>query len=305
MTDAALPSASDADRRGGLLAVAGAYFVWGAMPLFVKLISFADAREVLAQRILWAVPAALAAVFIISGWRRGLKELRAAFKPRMLGVLAASAVFIFFNWALYVYLVMQERVMEAALAYFISPLVAVAVGVSFFKEKSSRAQYAALALAAVGVVVQGFALGAPPWMALALCVSWSAYAVIRKWAPVPAATGLLIETLALAPVALVFLYWTAADVGLAFNYGFGQAVLLALSGPLTALPLILFAFGARRVSFTATGLLQFLAPSLQFLIGLAFGEPFTMLRAISFALIWAGLGFFALDTIRRVQQAPA
>lgn len=302
MSDAALPDAAEQNRRAGLFAVMGAYATWGFLPLFIKLLGFADAREVLAQRILWGIPAALLAVFLISGWRRGLRELREGFKPRMLGVLAGSAFFIFFNWGLYVWLVMHARVIEAALAYFIAPLVAIAVGVLFFKERSSKAQLLAVSLAAIGVVIQGVALGAPPWLALALCATWSAYAVIRKWAPVPAATGLFIETLALAPVAIGLLYWTASETQLGFSMGWGEAILLALSGPVTALPLMLFAFGARRVSFTATGLLQFLAPSLQFVTGLVFGEPFTLLRGISFAVIWAGLAFFVWDAASRARM---
>lgn len=300
MTDAALPvSPSDADRRAGFIAAASAYLIWGFLPLYLKLLSFADVREVLAQRILWCAPAALAAVFIMSGWRTGLRELAAAFRPKMFLTLVASAFFIFFNWGLYVWLVLQARVIESSLAYFLAPLVSVAVGVLFFKEKIRTPQIIALTLAFVGVIVQGIALGAPPWAALALCGTWSVYAVIRKRAAVPAATGLFVESIALAPVAVGLLMWTASDVPLAFNSSWSHLGLLALAGPVTAIPLMAFAFGARRVSFTALGLLQFLAPTLQFATGLAFGEPFTTLRAVSFALIWVGLIFFAWDTLRR------
>jgi len=302
MTEAALPTEpSDADRRAGFLAAAAAYVMWGFLPLYIKLISFADAREVLAQRIIWCVPAAFLAVFLISGWRRGWREIGEALLPRMLGTLGASAFFIFFNWAIYVWLVLNARVIESSLAYFLSPLVSVAVGVMFFSEPISRAQIAALALAAVGIVVQGMALGAPPWMALLLCATWSVYAVIRKRAPVPAATGLLIETLALAPVAAGLLFWVAAEGALAFNTGWDHALLLAIAGPATALPLLAFTFGARRITFVALGLLQFLAPSLQFATGIAFGEPFTPMRAASFVLIWIGLGLFSWDTLRRAR----
>jgi chloramphenicol-sensitive protein RarD len=248
------------------------------------------------------VPAAIAAVFVMSGWRRGLKEIASAFKPRMLGALVLSAVFIFFNWGLYVWLVLQERVLDAALAYFISPLVAVAAGVLLFKESATKAQCIAIGLAAVGVVLQGVALGALPWMSLALCATWSAYAIIRKWAPVPAATGLLVETLALTPAAVGLLYWTASAAPLSFNESWSHAILLAIAGPITALPLVLFTFGARRTSFTATGLLQFLAPSLQFVTGVMFGEPFTVLRGVSFVVIWAGLGFFIWDAVNRARS---
>jgi chloramphenicol-sensitive protein RarD len=296
------PATDESDRRAGFIAAASAYAMWGFLPLYLKLISFADVREVLAQRMVWAIPAALIAIAIMSGVRKGAREIAAALNPRMLGTLLASAAFIFMNWGIYVYLVLHERVIESSLAYFLSPLVSVAIGVTVFRERINAPQIAALTLALAGVVVQGFALGAPPWMALALCATWQAYAVIRKRAPVPAAVGLFIECLAMAPVAFLLFHWAAADAPLAFSQGNVQAILLALAGPVTAIPLMAFAFGARRVSFTALGLLQFLAPTLQFSTGIAFGEPFTPLRAISFALIWAGLAFFAWDTLRRARR---
>lgn len=292
---------SEAEQRAGFIAAASAYVMWGFLPLYLKLISFADVREVLAQRILWAIPAAFIAIFALSGWKRGLSELSTVRNPRMFATLALSAGFIFVNWGLYVWLVLNERVIESSLAYFLAPLVSVAVGVLFFGEKIRIAQIVALLLALAGVIVQGIALGAPPWMALALCATWSVYAVIRKRAAVPAATGLFIECLAIAPVALGLLWFAAQDAPLSFNESWWNAVLLALAGPVTALPLMAFGFGARRVSFTALGLLQFLAPSLQFATGIAFGEPFTLLRGVSFALIWTGLGFFAWDTLRRAR----
>lgn len=294
-------SPSEEERRAGFMAAAAAYVIWGFLPLYLKLFSMVDVREVLAQRILWAAPSAFIAVFLMSGWRPGWQEIARALNPRMIATLALSSAFIFVNWGIYVYLVLHERVIESSLAYFLAPLVAVGVGVLFFGEKITAPQLIALALALVGVVVQGLALGAPPWAALALCATWSAYAVIRKRAPVPAAVGLLIESLALAPLAACLLFWASSDAPLSFTSDWGMAVLLAVAGPVTALPLMAFAFGARRVSFTTLGLLQFLAPSLQFATGIAFGEPFTPLRAVSFVLIWVGLVFFSWDTLRRAR----
>lgn len=306
MSDAAAPltsSPSEAERRAGFLSAASAYVVWGFLPLYLKLLHTVDVREVLAQRILWAAPSALLAVFLMSGWRSGLREISTALKPSMIATLAVSACFIFVNWGLYVYLVLHERIVESALAYFLAPLVAVAVGVLFFGEKIRTPQIVALALALVGVVVQGFALGAPPWMALALCATWSVYAVIRKRAAVPSAVGLLIESLALMPLVVGLLWWASSEAPLSFTSDWSMALLLAIAGPVTAIPLMAFAFGARRVSFTTLGLLQFLAPTLQFSTGLAFGESFTPLRAASFVLIWLGLAFFAWDTLRRPRHA--
>lgn len=302
MSEAAVPATpANEERRNGFLAAAAAYVMWGFLPLYLKLMQDVDVREVLAQRIIWCVPAAFVAVLVMSGWKRGLREIGEALRPRMFLTLLVSACFIFVNWGVYVWLVLQARVIESSLAYFLAPLVSVAIGVLFFKERISTPQQIALALALVGVIVQGIALGAPPWMALALCATWSVYAVIRKRASVPAATGLLVEALALAPLALGLLYWVAQSAPLAMTADWRHAIVLALAGPVTALPLMAFAFGARRVSFTALGLLQFLAPSLQFATGLAFGEPFTSLRAVSFVLIWIGLVFFAWDVIRRAR----
>lgn len=302
MTDAAIPAThSDAEKRAGFAAAASAYVIWGFLPLYLKLMSALDVREVLAQRILWAAPSAFIAVFVMSGWRFGWREIAAALTPRMIGTLILSALFIFMNWGLYVYLVLHERVIESALAYFLAPLVAVGAGVLFFNEKITMPQLIALALALLGVIVQGAALGAPPWAALALCATWSAYAIIRKRAPVPAAVGLLIESMALAPLAIGLLMWAASEAPLSFTSDWPHALLLASAGPVTAIPLMAFAFGARRVTFVTLGLLQFLAPSLQFATGIAFGEPFSFLRGVSFVLIWAGLGFFAWDTLRRAR----
>lgn len=295
-------SPNEAERRAGFIAAASAYVIWGFLPLYLKLLATIDVREVLAQRILWAAPSAFVAIFVMSGWRVGWREIATAFRPRMLATLTASACFIFVNWGLYVYLVLNERVIESALAYFLAPLVSVAVGVLFFREKITLPQITALALALVGVVVQGIALGSPPWMALALCATWSVYAVIRKRAPVPAAVGLFIESLALAPLAIGLLVWAASEAPLAFSTDWTTAILLAIAGPVTAIPLMAFAFGARRVSFVTLGLLQFLAPTLQFTTGIVFGEPFTFLRGVSFALIWAGLAFFSWDTLRRARD---
>lgn len=305
MTDTTLSlTPEESDRRTGFLSAALAYVFWGFLPLYLHAIAFAQPAEVLGQRILWSIPAAIVAVVLMSGSApQALRDLRAAMTPKMLLTLLTSSIFIFVNWGLYVWLVLSHRVLESSLAYFLAPLVAVAVGVLFFKEKITTPQIVALALALVGVVVQGWALGAPPWMALALCATWSTYAVIRKRAVVPAAVGMLIETLALAPVAMGLLWWASQHGGLAFTQGWDHALLLSLAGPATALPLMMFAFGARRVSFTTLGLLQFIAPTLQFTTGLAFGEAFTPLRGLSFALIWVGLAFFAWDVLRRARSA--
>lgn len=294
-----LPTAySKEDVRAGFVSALTAYVIWGLLPLYLMLVAFADPREILGQRIIWAVPACAIGIVLMSGWRKGLGELRAAMRPKLIAALALSAMFIFVNWAIYVWAVASQHVLEAALAYFLAPLVHVALGVGFFGERLSRWQFSALALAAIGVVVQGVALGAFPWVSVALCATWCAYGVVRKRAVVPAATGLFIETLLLLPVAVALLFWVGPAT-LAFDDSAGHATLLALAGPATAIPLTLFAFGARRLSFTMIGLLQYIAPSIQFLIGALAGEALTPLRIASFGLIWMGLALFSYDAWRR------
>lgn len=283
--------------RAGLWAAASAYVLWGLLPLYLKAVGFASPWEVLAQRVLWSIPFALAAVLMFKVWRETWAAMKA---PGALLWLTASAALISINWGVYVSAVANHQVIEASLAYFLTPIVQVAFGVLLFKERLAPLQAAALALAAAGVLVQGLALGAAPWVALVLCATWSTYGLIRKRLPIPAAGGLLVETALLALPALGMLMWlSTTPAGLAIDDGPGQGVLLALTGFATALPLILFAFGARRLQFTTIGLLQFIAPTLQFVTGVAYGEPFTPLRALSFGLIWTGLALFLAQTWRR------
>lgn len=287
---------SDAEtRRVGLIAAASAYFIWGLLPGFLKLLHFANPNEILAARILFSIPAAALAVAFTGGFRAAWAAWR---QPGMVRALTLSAMLVGLNWWIYVWAVANERVIEASLAYFLTPLVNVAFGVALFNERLNRMQVAALSLAAAGVLVQGIALGAPPFVALALCATWSLYGLVRKQAPTPAAAGLLGETLILAAPAAAGLMFLQQSQGLALTESPLQFWLMALSGPATAIPLILFAFGARRLPFTTLGLLQYIAPSMQFLLGVAYGELLTPLRLASFVLIWGGLALFSWNALR-------
>jgi chloramphenicol-sensitive protein RarD len=285
-------SASGSDARLGLVSAFSAYLIWGLLPLYLKQLAFATPWEILAQRVLWSIPAAALTVALFGGFRQTFRALRA---KGVLVSLALSSVLIAANWTIFVWAVANARIIEGSLAYFMTPLVTVAVAVLFFGEKLKGLQAVALALAAAGVVAQGFALGAPPWVSLGLAATWAAYGVMRKLAPVPAAGGLLTETLILAPMAAILIVVLAGQGALTFDDGPRQATLLALMGPATAAPLILFALAARRISFVTLGLLQYVGPSLQLLTGLAFGESFSVLRGASFALIWLGLALFTWE----------
>ncbi len=291
----AVPTFGADERRAGFIAAALAYFTWGFLPVYLRLVGFADPREVLGMRILWSAPSSLVAVAFMGG----LAQLASSLRPRLIGALGVSSLLIFVNWGIYVWAIANQRVMEAALAYFLAPLVNVAFGVALFGEKLSRAQIAALAAAAIGVVLQGVSMGAVPLLSIALCASWCCYGLVRKQAHVPAATGLFVETLWLIIPSIGLLIWTAQDHGLRFTASAHDGLLLALSGPVTAIPLILFAFGARRLPFTTLGLLQYLAPSVQFALSLYWGEAFTPLRAAAFAFIWLGLMVYSWDALRK------
>lgn len=289
-----------ADVRQGFAAAFAAYCLWGVLPLYLHLLQFARPEEVLASRILWSIPAIGLALTVMGGWgqvRAGLTD------PKVRSRLVLSAVLIAINWWVYVWAVANNRVMEASLAYFLTPLVNVAMGVALFQERLRPLQGAAVAVAGLGVLVQGVAMGAAPWVALVLCASWSWYALVRKQTPVSAAGGLFIETLVLAPLAAGGLLLLANMGPLGQAETVGHAGLMALAGPATAVPLILFAIGARRLQFSTLGVLQFIAPSLQFLVAVMLGEALTPLRLASFVLIWAGLVLFTLDAWRRQQPA--
>lgn len=295
------------EARTGFVAAFAAYSIWGVLPVYLHMVGFANPWEILAMRILWSIPAAIVGVLLMGGFA----ETRVAIaKPGVLRALALSSVFIACNWAIYVWAVAAHHVIEASLAYFLTPLVNIAFGVTLFGERLTRPQLVALCLAVVGIAAQGVALGAFPWVSIALCATWSCYGLVRKQAPVPAAGGLLAETLILTAPSALGLWWlSTTPAGLAFNDSTHNAALLALSGVATALPLILFAFGARRLRFSTLGMLQFLAPTAQFFIGVAYGEPLTVLRIAGFAVIWAGLAIFTWDAVsrerRRLMAAPA
>jgi chloramphenicol-sensitive protein RarD len=290
-------SGPDASHGRALAAALGAYTLWGLLPAFLKLFAHLPPLEVTAQRIVWTIPCALLAVRLFGGWGT-LKVSRA-----VLGRLLVSAALIGGNWLLYVWAVGDNRIIEASLGYFINPLINVALGMALFGERLSRLQLAALGLAAAGVANQTFAVGVFPWVSLALAGSFAAYGLVRKTTPVPAPAGLAWEAVLLVGPALGALVWLAGQGQPAMGGGGASGWLLLLTGPATAIPLILFATGARGLPMSTLGLLQYVAPTLQFTTGLVFGEPFTPAHAVTFALIWTGLALYSLATWREAHQA--
>lgn len=300
------PAAPERLDRTGLLQGLGAYGIWGLLPLFFWLLAAVDAGEVVAMRVLWSV--ALLGGLILA-LRRGSALAAALRNPRAIGFLAISAALISVNWLVYVWAIQHHHVMEASLGYFLNPLVNVLLGVVLLRERLGAAQIAAVVLAAIGVAVLAAGAGQGIWISLTLAFTFGFYGLVRKVAPVESLEGLTIETAILAPVAAVYLYWLSGHVGL----GFGQTPLwtaaLVLSGIVTATPLLLFAAAARRLPYSTLGLLQYLAPTMQFVLAITFfGETMTTAHAICFALIWTGLAVYAVGgivTARRQQRATA
>jgi chloramphenicol-sensitive protein RarD len=276
-----------------------AYAMWGLLPAFLHLFSHLPPLEVTAQRIVWTVPCAFAAAVVLGG----MKSLKVSKKTLLM--LALSALLIGGNWLLYVWAVGQNRIVESSLGYFINPLINVAMGVAFFREKLTKWQIAAITLAAAGVLNQTFLVGAFPYVAIGLAFSFASYGLVRKLAQVDPAAGLFWESVILFLPALATLWWFA-KAGLPLMGGStGMTLLLLTLGPATSIPLILFAVGARNLPFTTLGLLQYMAPTLQFATGIVLGETFTPAHAITFALIWSGLAIYTFSTIRASMTAAS
>jgi chloramphenicol-sensitive protein RarD len=279
----------------GVILGVSAYVSWGVLPLYLRLLRHVPAVQLLSHRILWSV-LMLAGVALIF---RRVRIIVTAATWRTLLLLTASACLIAVNWLVYIWAVQNGHVLDASLGYFINPLVNVALGVAVLGERVRRIQGAAIGLAAAGVAIMAVSNGGSIWISLTLAFSFAFYGLIRKVAAIDALGGLLIETLLLAPVALgVLLVAHGAGEG-AFGQERATDLLLIVAGAVTAGPLLLFAAAARRMPYTALGLLQYIAPTLQFLLALfVFGEHLRPHDLAAFALIWAGLAIYATDSIR-------
>jgi len=290
--------------RAGAVAAVAAFLLWGLFPLYWKRLAGVPALEVVAHRTAWGFLAVAAWVTLRGRWG----DARAvASNPRTVLRLAGSVVLIALNWLLYVWAVVHDHVVEASLGYFINPLVNVLLGVLVLGERLSRAQRIAVTLAAAGVAVLTVGHGRLPWIALALAVSFGLYGLARKTVAADAIVGLLWETAILAPVAAAFLVVLERRGSGAFGPDApATSALLALGGPVTAVPLVLFALGARALPLSTVGFLQYLSPSLQFLLAvLVFREPFTATHAAAFACIWTALGALSWDLRRRLRHERA
>ncbi len=291
-------------QRRGLAYAFGAFFLWGLFPLYWKQLAGVPALEVVAHRTAWGF--ACLAVWVTL--RRRWREVRAvAAVPRTLAVLATGATLIGFNWLLYIWAVTHGHIVDASLGYYLNPLVNVLLGIVVLRERLSRRQALAVSLAALGVSVLTVSHGRLPWIALALAGSFGLYGLVRKTVQADALVGLLWETALLAPLAILFLSFLAARGSGAFAEGsLLVSLLLALGGAVTVVPLLLFALGARALPLSTLGFVQYVSPSLQFLLGVfVYHEPFGAAHAVSFAFIWTALALLSLEMRRRAARWPS
>lgn len=294
---------ADSKARSGFLLALGAYLLWGLLPFYMKAVAHLPVIEVIAHRIVWSVPIA-AAVLV---WAGRTADFKAAIRsPRSIAMAALTATLISVNWAIYVWAISVDRTVETALGYYINPLVSIVVGALLLGEKLDRLQIAAVLLAAVAVAVLTVDAGKLPWVSLALAFSFAAYGFFRKTLPIGPSQGFLLEVLLLSVPALayiVFLVVNGQDHFISSN-GTDMALLIGC-GPVTSVPLLLFAFGAKLLRLSTIGIMQYIAPTMVFLIAvLIFDEPFGTTQAIAFALIWAALAMYSWSMFRGREIRP-
>ena len=292
------------DTPQGLGFALGAYVLWGFLPLYMKLLSHVGPAEVVAHRVIWSVP--LAGALLIALRRTG--DLRAAFSsPRTLAMGCVTAALITVNWGIYVWAITSDRTLDAALGYYINPLFSVALGAFLLRERLTGAQLVAIALAACAVAVLAISAGSVPWAAIGLTVSWGFYALAKKQLPIGPNQGFLLEVLILLIPALAYVAWLGWKEQGVFLSGDAETNWLLLGcGAVTAIPLILYANGAKGLRLTTIAILQYIAPTMIFLCAvIVFKEPFGQARMIAFPMIWTALVIYSVSMVRQMRAARA
>jgi chloramphenicol-sensitive protein RarD len=309
LTTLSAPTARTADRRSrsGVTAAVAAFVIWGVFPIYLAPLAAVSALQITAHRVVWSF------LFVV-GWIAARGELgvliAAAARPGVIKRLIASAVLITVNWLAFVWAVNANHVVDVSLGYYINPLVNVLLGIFVLSERLNRMQWTAVALAAAGVAYLTFETGHVPWAALAVAMSFALYGLIRKTVGVEALPGLAIELTLLLPLAIGYLLWCEwSGIGAMGHSGLAVDALFVFGGPLTAIPLFLFAYGARRIPYSTVGVLQYIGPTGQLACAIwYFGEPFGRARVAGFILIWAALLLYAIEgflSTARARRAAA
>ena len=298
MADANSPSAPQTgDSPRGFAFALTAYVLWGFLPFFMKAVAHIPASEVVAHRIVWSVP--LAGLILV--WLGRTGDVKAALKsPRMLAMATLTAVLITINWGIYVWAIGAGRAIETALGYYINPLFSIFLGAVLLKEKLDRAQMVAIALAAIAVAILAFDAGGLPWVSIGLCLSWGFYAFFRKTLPVGPNQGFFLEVLILSVPALGYILWVeSTGQGHFGDTGMTDVLWLLACGIVTAIPLMIYANGAKLLRLSTIGIMQYIAPTMIFIIAVfAFGEPFGTVKLVAFAFIWAALLLYSGSMLR-------
>ena len=297
-------SPDSARRRtvAGVVYAGGAFLAWGGSPVYWKALQSVPALEIVAHRVVWSL-LFLAVLILVQGrW----SEFRSTLgRARTLLVLSLTTLLVSGNWLLYIWAVNAGHLLQASLGYYINPLVNVLLGMVFLRERLRRLQALAVLLAATAVVFRSVSFGQFPWIALTLGFSFGLYGLIRKIAPVGSLVGLTVETLLLTPISAAYLVFLEMEgVGALLHGGPALDALLAGTGVFTALPLLLFNLGARRINLSTLGLMQYTAPSGMFLLAVfAYGEPFTAAQVWTFVMIWSALAIYSVDSLRAFRRA--
>ena len=288
--------------RSGFFFGLGAYFLWGVLPIYFKLIPGVSAFAIVSHRVVWSVPFLAILILAIRGWSKFAPTFR---DSRTIVILLVSSAMIGVNWVLYTWSVVSGHILAASFGYYLNPLANVLLGRFVLKERLSKLQWTAVAIAGAGVSVLALGALGQLWISLTLCLTFALYGLLRKVVKADALTGLAVETALLSPLALAYLLFLGA--GQAWAASGAKNALLLLAGIATTTPLLLFTAAARRLPYSTLGMLQFLAPTLQFLIAvLLYGEAFTLAHAIAFGAIWTALAFYvtSLLTKARLPQPP-
>jgi chloramphenicol-sensitive protein RarD len=286
--------------RDATIAGLSGYLIWGVSPLFFRLLDFASALEIVLHRVVWAVPLLFGLLWLTGSLKLTFQSIT---NKRVLLTLIGTAFLISVNWWTFVYAVNSGALLQASLGYYINPLMSVAVGVVVLREPLGRWRIAAVTFAALGVINQIVAVGELPWITLLLATSFTAYGYLRKTVPVDGRIGLFWETVFVLPFAIGGLGWLYGQGIVGLPDSATQLGLLAMAGVITVVPLTLYIIGTRGLRLSTMGVLQFIAPSLQFILGVVAGEPFTSAHMVTFALIWTGVGLFTWSQLRREDSA--
>ncbi len=289
------------ETKYGFMAALSSFLLWGLLPIYWKSLVSVSPFEILCHRIIWSL---LFIAVILTAKKRWLETFSPLKSPKNIGILILSSLCIGSNWLLYIWAVNSGHILETSLGYYINPLVNVMFGFAFFKERPSRMQYIAIGLATMGVINSVISYGELPWISLLIAMTFALYGVLRKIAVVESLPGLFLETAILTPVALYYLLHLNSMGQLAFLNGPPRIDLLLVgAGAITALPLIGFAFGARRLRLTTLGILQYASPSIAFTLGVCvYNEPFGIGHLVTFGFIWSGLAVYTVDSVRTLRK---